>query len=323
MLFSCATNTNTEKNVNRGNNSINVKDKVIEIPMDEVLIGPIARLDTSDDYLVIKDIKTYDMYVHLLDKNSLEYITSALPKGQGPGEITIIGHISLNEKDKELYISDHGKNKIFTYPLDSILNNEYYIPETKIEMKESQFPSDYELINDTLAYARIIEPTGNSGHNELLAKWNMQTGETFKIPYSNPKVDKKRITLAASKELNTLVECYHNLDLMTIMDLDGNLKHNIYGPNWNSRDETAIHHFGDVLFRKDKIIASYSGGDRLTEEYLPTKIYVFDLNGNNLQTLDIGYRISDICYDDEYDRLIMVFDDEIQFGYLDLEGIVD
>jgi hypothetical protein len=92
--------------------------------------------------------------------------------------------------------------------------------------------SDYEYINDTLCFARIIEPTGNVDHNEVAAKWNMQTGEVNKMKYSHPKVEKKRIALAVSMYHNTFVEytfveCYHNHDLMIIMDLDGNLKYNV------------------------------------------------------------------------------------------------
>lgn len=71
--------------------------------------------------------------------------------------------------------------KIFSYPLDSILNRPYYIPVVKKEINNTQFPSNYEFINDSLSFARIIEPTGNVGHNEAVGKWNMQTGKIRKM----------------------------------------------------------------------------------------------------------------------------------------------
>ena len=322
--WSCQNSSNSEKHQDKRDNVINVHDKVEEIQIEDVLISSFARLYLLDNYLIISDSKAYDeMLVHLFNKNNFEYVTSALPKGQGPGEITNMGHIGANEKNKELYVSDHGKLKIFSYPLDSILDNAYYTPEIKKEINNIQFPSNYIFINDTLSFARIIVPTENIGHNELLAKWNMQTGEIDKIKYTHPKVEKKRIALAVSMDNEALVECYHNHDLMTIMDLNGNLKQNIYGQNWNNRDANKINHFGKVVFRGDKIIASYSGGDMSTDEYYPTKIFIFDINGNYIKTLEIGYRISDFCFDEENDRIIFALDDVIQFAFLDLKGLVE
>jgi hypothetical protein len=319
LIFSnCTGKTGTEKYQNKRNNITDVKERVQEIEIEDVMIGSIARLYLTDNYLIIQAPKSTDMLIHLFDRNNYEYVTSAIPKGQGPGEVTIIGNIGVNKNNKELYVSDHGKLKIFNYPLDSILNDSFYMPDTKKEINNVQFPSDYEFISDTLCFARIIEPTGNVGHNEVAAKWNMQTGEVKKMKYSHPKVDKKRVSLAVSMDHETFVECYHNHDLMTIMDLDGNLKYNVYGGNWNSRDASRLQHFGSVVFGGDKIIASYSGGDWNTEEYYPDKLLIFNLNGDYIKTLDVGYKIADFVYDDQNDRLIFNFDDMIQFGYVTL-----
>lgn len=323
VLYNCTSKTDTEKHQKNRTNTVNVKDKVREIQIEDVLVGSIARLYMLDNYLIIMDPRSDDMSVHFFNKMNYEYETSSIQRGQGPGEITNMGYIGVNKNKKELYISDHGKLKIFNYPLDSIIDNAFYKPEVKKEINNIQFPSDYVFINDTLSFARIIEPTGNAGHNEFLARWNMQTGDVFKMRYTHPDVEKSRITLAVSMDNKTLVECYHNLDLMTIMDIDGNLKYNVYGENWNNRDANRLDHFGDTFFRGDKIIASYSGGDMRTEDRFPNKLFVFDINGDYIKTLDIGYRISDLCYDEENDRIIFSFDDIIQFGYLSLDGLLD
>ncbi|WP_298648638.1 6-bladed beta-propeller [uncultured Proteiniphilum sp.] len=323
VLWSCTANTGTEKHQSKRNNIIDVKDRVQEIEIEDVMIGSIAALYLVDDYLIIGDYRTYDMLIHLFNRNNYAYITSAIPKGQGPGEITGMGHIGVNEKQKELYVSDHGKLKIFNYPLDSVLNDPYYMPEVKKELNNIQFPSEYLYINDTLCYARIIEPTGNVGHNEAAGKWNMQTGGVVKMRYTHPKVRTKRIGIAASIEHETFVECYANHDLMTIMDLDGNLKYNVYGNNWNDGKIIQIYHFKDVVFRGDKIIASYSGRDMHGNTY-PDKLLVFNINGDYIKTLDIGYKILDLCYDERNERLLFAFDDMIQFGYLALnDDLVD
>ena len=72
---------------------------------------------------------------------------------------------------------------------------------------------------------------------------------------------------------------------------------------------------------KENIVATYSGGD-YNQEYFPTKILIFDLTGNYIKTLDVGYKISDCCYDETNNRIVMAFDDEIQFGYLNLNTLM-
>lgn len=108
---------------------------------------------------------------------------------------------------------------------------------------------------------------------------------------------------------------------MSIFDLNGNLKYNVYGPNWDARGDRK-HHYSTPLFYKDKIIALYSGGDYQGKGYAPTGFHVFSLNGEYVKTINVGYRILNFCYDKDNDRLVFCFDDEIQFGYLPLEGLI-
>ena len=108
---------------------------------------------------------------------------------------------------------------------------------------------------------------------------------------------------------------------MTICNLDGDLICNIYGPDWTA-DSSDISHYWNVNVCGDKIIASYSGGDHRTEAYYPTKFLVFNLNGDYLKTLETGYRIARFCYDEDNNRIIMCMDDDIQFGYLDLNEVI-
>ena len=145
-------------------------------------------------------------------------LTSMAFRGQGPGEIANIGHIGINEKNRKIYVSDHGKQKIFGYDLDSIFQNPDYMPFVKLNMNKTQFPDSYQYINDTLCYARIIVPTGDYSFNEFAAKWNMLTGEMKPMNYSHPKVEKRRITLDVSIEDNLYAEAFHNRDLITVLD---------------------------------------------------------------------------------------------------------
>jgi hypothetical protein len=302
---------------------VHEKVKEIRINEDDVLISQTARLYLMDNYLIIGDYRSPDKYIHLFDRKTFNYITSLADRGQGPGEIANMGHIEPDETHRKLYVSDHGKQTIFSYDLDSILANPFYMPEVKMKMNKTQFPSKYHSINDSIYIGLIINPIGSADFAQSVAKWNMNTGEIKPMKYEHPKIEKKRISFAVSIESGIYVECYSNHDLMTICNLNGDLKYNIYGPNWNRHKTSPINHYGKVKFLKNKIFACYSGGNKLSDEHFPTKFFVFDINGDYLQTLETGYWISDYCYDEENNRIILILRDEIQFAYLELDGLIE
>lgn len=103
-------------------------------------------------------------------------------------------------------------------------------------------------------------------------------------------------------------------------------------PNWDNQKlgEDAHYYYGSAAFCKDKILVSYLGDESFIADQNkekksnhPTKFLVFDRDGNYLQTLETGYRIMNFCYDEENNRVIMNLDDVIQFGYLDLNGLME
>ena len=321
LCWSCT--SETEKKQKNRNNIIDVRDKIKEIVIEDVLIGNYSRMYLAGKNLIISDDSQIDVQIHLFDKNNFAYLASTAPRGQGPDEITVIGHIEPDETNRIIYVSDHGKRKIFSYDLDSVLANPQYKPKEKMKMKSDLIPFDYLYISDTLCFARVIAPIGNSDFKPTVAKWNMRTGDIQPMKYEHPEIGKKRIIFAASIKHGIYVECYSFHDLMTICDLDGNLKFNIYGRNWDNRISNATDHYSKVRFVEDKIFAAYSGKTNTFDtESFPTRFLVFDINGDYIKTIETGYKMVDFCYDPDNNRILMVFDDEMQFAYLDLDGIV-
>lgn len=307
-------------------NVVDVRKDIKEMVLADILIGGISRMYLFGDYLIVGDYMSQDKQIHIFDKNHFTHITSTGYKGQGPNEITNMGHIGVNETDRVFYVSDHGKQTISSFNIDSLLVNPDYAGTTKMRMSESLFPDKYEYINDTLCIGLVIEPIGNNDFKSSVAKWNMNTGEIKVMKYEHPEIKKKRITFAASAKHNLYVECYQHHDLMTICNLNGDLKYNIYGKQWSGERKRGVRYYKTVSFCKDKIIALYSGEETpATNEKgrpgYPTKFHVFTLDGDYLQTLETGHQITGFCYDEGNNRLLMTMDDEIQFGYLDLLDI--
>ncbi len=193
-------------------------------------------------------------------------------------------------------------------------------------MSQQLFPDSYIYLNDSLSIGVIIEPTGSYGFIPAIGKLNMETGEVNLMKYTtNPKVKVKRIGFDMSLKHGIYVESYRPHDLMTICTLDGELKYNIYGPRWDTETHS-IDYFGPVKFCNNRIVALYSGEKSFTKDMKsiePTKFMIFDLEGNYIRTLETGYQILYFCFDNDNNRIIMCFNDEIQFGYLDLEDLLD
>ena len=329
FCWSCTESSEVEKYQDERDNIVNVKDKVKEIVIDDVLIGNIATPLVMGSYLLIEDYKSSDKLVHLFDKKTFKYRASTANKGPGPREIAILGSIGIDEARNKFYVSDHGKLNILTFDLDSVLADPFYEPHVKMKINPRQFPSEYIYANDTLCISQIITPIGNNDFKSSVGKWNMCTGKIELMKYEHPEIKKKRINFAASMENDIYVEYYYRHDLISIFNLNGDLKHNIYGPSWkNEADRT--NHYRDAIVCKDKIIASYSGEDSFIEEKNrgnkfnnPKILLVFDLNGDYIKTLETEYEINSFCYDKDNHRLILNLNEEMQFAYLDLNGLVD
>lgn len=196
------------------------------------------------------------------------------------------------------------------------------MPNERINMNQSQFPHAYNFINDSLSIGLFINPIGTSDFAQSVAQWNLTTGDVKTLSQEHSKVNKKRVSFAVSEESGLFVECYSYNDLMSIYGLDGDLKFNIYGPNWNKRTAERVPHYRKVAFCGDYIFATYSGESDSPEQYIPTKFIVFDTGGNYIKTIDTKYQISDFCYDETNNRLILNLNSEIQFAYLDIDGII-
>lgn len=327
FMFGCKQGDSTEKYQKSRDNVVNVKQQIKEIPIDEndVLISGSGRAYAVGDYLMILDFKSTDKLISVFDRHNYRYIAHVVDYGQGPCEISNPGDITPDEEHGKFYISDFSKMKIFSFDVDSLLHDTLgYKPTVKASLKMKKFPTDYVYVNDTLCVGRSIVPTSSSDYVPSVSKWNMQTGAITSLAEYAPQVEKKRVTCTASAEYRLAMEAHSRYDLITIVDFDGHIKCNIYGPHWTDQAQAKRkHYFGDGVFCKgDKFIVSYSGNDYEGNSYNPSQLMVFKTNGDYVKTLDLGYPIIQFTYDEANNRLIFSFNDEIQFGYLDLDGLI-
>lgn len=319
LLVSCNTNE-TEKYQKERNKVLTVASKLHKITLGDLMIGSNARVFIMGDVFIVQDNDSYTKQIHLFHKKDYTYITSFGRKGEGPNEITNMGHIAVDGAHHKLYVSDHGKQKIFSYDVDSLIHDSLYVPSVKWSMNIESFPADYDYYSDTLSVGRVIQPIGNNDYKPIVAKINFKKNVFTLMPYEHPNIKKNRFSYASSLEDDVYVQCYSYYDLMTICSLNGKLKYNVYGPMWDERS-SKVKFFHKVIIANGKVLALYSG-KRLGIRESPTMFQAFDLNGDYLYTADLGYEIIDFCYDKDNNRLILVLDDEdFQFAYLNLSDL--
>ncbi len=328
LLFLIGCNdSDVEKHFNAKDNVIDVRDKLQPIDFGEVYMSLWAKPDILNDYLIITDTRNPDEIIHIFDKNTFKYITSTGQKGQGPNDLAnFLGEIMPIEEKNSFLVIDHGHQWVFNFPMDSIVNNPNFLPKKQSDIDPDNSPMNMVYANDTLAYGRFWHIVNYHSYTTFIGKYNLQNG-TY-IPFDKgerPYVKEDRINFDASLEHNIYVESYWWHELIIISDLEGNLKHVLKGSQFNSEFQGKGFFEEDIEICGDKIILTYLGirsWENRSKLNRPTKLIVFDIEGNYITTLETGLALHEFTYDEENNRLILVANDEMQFSYLDLEGII-
>jgi hypothetical protein len=305
---------------------VNVHDLVKPITIDSPLIGRYPDVSIMDKYLLIYDHNTGEnKLLHLFDKDDFTYVASTAIWGDGPGEFTKIGmgDPAYDAAHRVFYAPALNKHKIFKFYLDSVLANPSYLPETKLSLlaptKSTGVFYRFQYFSDTLC----IGPFAKTNFIRHASKWNWETGTIRPLGYEYPDLYPRDIHFEASYKHKMYATAQTYYDLITLCDWNGSLLANIYGPQWKSHSDQTIYYNGKLHFCGNKILAGFIGVN-WHENRFPLKLLVFDLKGKYLKTLDFGRKISNWCYDESKNRLILAFEaDDLQFGYLNLSGLVD
>jgi hypothetical protein len=329
LIFAgCKSNSDlkTEKVLKHHRNIIKVSESIKDIH-PKILFGK-SFLYIIDDVLIVNEISPKgEKGIHLFNKDTFEYLTSTGIIGNGPGEINTPGRLGIDRVNRVFWAPDHGKQVLYKFPLDSVLNNSGFMPTIKKKLNNELFINEFDFLNDSIALGKAIHVINTSSVNSAMAMFNVNSNVIKKFGYENPKASGKKASsfFVLSVKNKIYVNLYYYCDLMTICDLEGNLKCNVYGPEWNDNKKDKNNYFFGADVIKKQIIASYIGGPgvitkgNISQGALPTKFLVFDIEGNYLKTIETGSEVFSFCVDEDNSRIIAYFDDrEEQLGYFDI-----
>ena len=106
VLFISCSQPSTEKYHKSRDNIVNVKAKIVEIPMDSIPCNNLSGVSVFQDKFIITDIQSYDCQIHLFDHKTFRHLASTAPFGQGPKEITNMGDPIFHPTKPEFSVED-------------------------------------------------------------------------------------------------------------------------------------------------------------------------------------------------------------------------
>ena len=214
LLIICCTGCNTNR-VSSTDIVQKDRDKIVDVSAKikniktDVKFGS-SHLYIADNVLIVAEISPKnDKSIHLFNKDTFEYLNSTGIIGRGPGEITNLGKIGIDEKNKILWVVDHGKKVMHKFPLDSILANNNFKPTSYLDMDNELLLVDFGFLNDSIILGRAIHPLSHSAFDMTMTKLNINTNEIERFGYENPECSgtKKIASFSLSVENNFFLNC--------------------------------------------------------------------------------------------------------------------
>lgn len=306
--------------------TINVSTRITDIPTEQIIAFP--QITLLDQYILLTDHKaSFDKGIHVLDRDSLNYLTSTGFIGEGPGEIMRYGEVGTSQRGNEFWMPDFGKMKAFKFDIDSVLLDSNYKPSISKDFKQDFFLTRLKFVSDDLAVGTGVEVLSPSTFRTSLGRWDLNTGRIEKFGFEHPKLIRERTNayIDYSYKHKIIALAYTNFYIVSVFDPAGNLKFNIKGEKEFDNQERTFGFFSQVFVTDDYIVTSYLGGpnfdldvNQATQSIRPSKILFFDLDGKLIKIFETGHQIMYFAVDDDNNRVICFFlDREVPIGYFE------
>lgn len=207
----------------------------IDIPLNVPLI---YVYDTLTFFTMTDRQNDKDIYVFT---NDYKYVSSSGKKGKGPGELVNPFFPVLDKDNQVFYILDQGRNKIFVYPLDSIIRNKNFLPDSIIPC-----PTKYPVIVQYRPYGKDLFSFLNQFDNHVLISFFNKNGHVIEAMNIPDKIDLyKNFNYRGYSSLSIyrfnpdqdkIAISYRLEDAIFVLDSHGNILNKHYDANQKIQD---------------------------------------------------------------------------------------
>ena len=311
-------------------NEFPVKQELKGFKVDKDYFLQTSKVFTLNDSVALfLSIYNKENIFNLVNLESYDLLNSFGIIGHGPGEFTNPAKIYIEPKKEAFWISDGMQQKIFRYPIDSILNRQDFIPYEIIDTRKYGVVAAYIIDNKKLSLY--------SGETKEFILYSCKEGMKKGIGKSHLFFPGDRI-LNLTKRLKTFKRhpsrelyavSYIREDLLLIMNKKGEILHRVKGPGFiDPLEERGDYEFPVTTYTKlcvdeNYIYALYNGkkGTSMNDrgEFVlndPERIFIFTWEGKPVKELKLEYPAFSFDLDKQRNRIITysnALDEEIVY----------
>ncbi|MGC9342344.1 MAG: BF3164 family lipoprotein [Bacteroidales bacterium] len=278
-------------------------------------------VETFDSLLILTNTPNNKCQIHIFNKNTFEYISHGGITGRGPGELAnaLLGVLDTGENC--IWIPDYASKKISKFEIDSIINNNAYLPESRIPLPENLILIFYLPLGNRLFSASSFEPgkliiffNYEGKIIDSLAiedKINLYESEGFQ---SSPNRIINYYTYTIHPDFKKIALAYSYSDHMIVINTKGDIINKTYGPNKifqfpNPGNPDRITTNSFIKSNEDMIFCLYNGKRKFDVEtnLIPTfgnHIHIYDWDGHPIADLELQFDAMSFALDFTSNRII-------------------
>lgn len=315
LLGACGNKGVTEFHETNRDNIIDGTSLIVAIDDNLPPINSFAIPIMAGDTLIIQDYRATDLVYTAYDVNKDRTIGRFGKYGAGPGEVGNPLFSFYNKHGKTLYVGNGTRGKLSSFHLPEAVADSTCDAVDRLPIDFTQgilYP--YALDESTVlctTYSDLSSRVSN------LSTFNLDTGEFALV---DSVALGERIGIAVSEKDNLIFAVDKLHDIIRILDLHGNARRIVYGPDYDENVEKNDYFFSESEICGDKVASIYTG--RNSEKYRNT-IILTDLDGNYIKTLHFDDTVHGMQYHGKTGRLYLTTTGEPQIGYIELDKIPD
>jgi hypothetical protein len=278
-----------------------------------------------DNYLLVYSPLSSDAKVDIYDKRTFKYLISTGVKGEGPGEITAPGPISIDVKNECFWLCDYGKMQMYRFPVDSVFKTKYYKPSFSYKLPLGTGFGEFFFTHPDTIITNPMQLTGDDAMQVMIKKICIKNQSIVPTNYRIPEKIKSNnyyggwMNLYGAQNCNTMVCTFTFSDLIMFMDKNGNILKAVQGPKGLSKLDDPNSHvecelaYSQVTGNDTYIFALFNGNKQDKSGNMMGSsgrfIRIFSVNGEYIKTLELEDNLANICYDSENKRIIAISND--------------
>ena len=328
LLASCSKKNNFEVKFSPSDYVVDVRNRICYVEQNEVMGS--ADLNVFDSLLLVREkYAVGENFLHLYNKNTFEHLAYIGKLGKGPNEVIRQGYVNPNMDSTAFWLWDAGRDLHWLYRLDSMLSNPFYKPTEYIKVDPITSICRFCMVDDSSLLGIAFVATSMSTFRTNMVKFNLRNGAIapYGHQYEGLSDSYSNSLFAYSKTHGIYVNAHVNCQLLSIFNLDGTLRCEVVGDDFGDDVQQRREYFGRVVIVDDVIVVEYNGDNSFSldkhqrmETTWPTRLLVFDINGNHKATIETGNEICSFCIDEDNHRVICYFNGrENPLGYFNFD----